>query len=65
MGELEEVAHSAGPTAELDDVAALHRGRRNLDVGNQRAAGRPFDHCFTSTDEDLPDAEWQAQSHAS
>ncbi|OXY99954.1 hypothetical protein BEK98_01790 [Streptomyces diastatochromogenes] len=57
LGELEEVSHSVGPATELDDVAALHGGRADLDVGYQRAAGRPAAHRSTSPGVDWSDAE--------
>lgn len=64
-GKLEEVLHPAGPATELDDVAALHRGRGHLDVGDQCAPGGPVDHRLTSARVDRSDMEWQGQSHTS
>lgn len=65
VGELEEISHSAGLTAELDDVAALHGGRSDLDGGNQRAAGGWCPHAITFTGADGPGVEWHGQMHTS
>jgi hypothetical protein len=65
LGELEEVSHPEGVTAELDDVTALHGGRGDLDVGDQRTAGGMRHHRFTSKDSDESTPEWHGQSHAS
>lgn len=62
---LEEVLHPVGSAAELDDVAALHRGRGHLDVGGQCAPGERVHHCLTSAHVDWSDVEWQGQSHTS
>ncbi|KOG17064.1 hypothetical protein ADK35_24700 [Streptomyces viridochromogenes] len=55
LGKLEEVAHPARLATELDDVAALHSGRGDLDVGCQRAARCPAVHLSPSMG-----AEWWA-----
>ncbi|AOW87033.1 hypothetical protein BC342_11200 [Streptomyces olivaceus] len=65
LGELEEVAHPECMAAELDDVPALHGGRGDLDVGDQRAAGGVRPHRVTSKDADESTPEWHGQSHAS
>lgn len=65
LGELEEVSHPEGMAAELDDVAALHGGRGDLDVGDQRAAGGIRRHRVTPKDTDGSTLEWHGQSHAS
>jgi hypothetical protein len=57
LGELEEVAHPACLAAELDDVAALHGGRGDLDVGCERASGCPAAHRSPSTGVEWWDAE--------
>ncbi|GGY21757.1 hypothetical protein GCM10010299_29790 [Streptomyces tanashiensis] len=61
-GQLAEVSYSARLAANLDDVAALHRGRGDLDRGSQRAAGGQAVHDIASGD---VVAEWQEQAHAS
>lgn len=65
LRELEEVAHSAGLTAELDDVAALHGGRSDLDGGDQRAAGGWGPHATAPTGTDGSGVEWHGQMHFS
>jgi hypothetical protein len=65
LGELEEVTHPAGCPAELDDVAALHGGRGDLNVGCQRAARSPAAHRPASTGVEWWDAEWHGQAHVS
>ncbi|MFF1438494.1 hypothetical protein [Streptomyces sp. NPDC058295] len=66
MGQLEEVAHPARPSADLDDVAALHSGRGDLDwLGYLCAAERPLPHFCTSAGVDWLDAAWHGQSHTS
>lgn len=65
LRELEEISHSAGLTAELNDVAALHRCRGDLDGGNQRTDGGSVPHAVTSTGTDESGAEWHGQSHTS
>ncbi|MEU8938782.1 hypothetical protein AB0C97_12175 [Streptomyces goshikiensis] len=46
-GKLDEVDYAARPAADLDDVTTLHVGRCDLNVGGERAAGRPSLHWFT------------------
>lgn len=65
LGELKEVAHSAGLTAELDDVAALHGGRSDLDGGDQRAAGSWGPHAIATTGTNGSGVEWHGQTHTS
>lgn len=65
LGELEEVSYSAGLTAELNDVAALHSGRGDLDGGNQHTDGGSVPHAVTSTGTDGSGVEWHGQSHTS
>jgi hypothetical protein len=66
LGELEEVSHSAGTAAELDDVTALHGGRSDLDVEDQRGTAEgSVDHRVSPSGAERPGAEWHEQSHAS
>ncbi|ALU94993.1 hypothetical protein WQO_17665 [Streptomyces globisporus C-1027] len=65
LGELEEVAHSAGLTAELDDVAPLHGGRSDFDGVNQCTAGGLGPHAVTFTGTDGSGVEWHGQMHSS
>lgn len=63
--ELKKASHPACTATELDDVAALHGGRGDFDVGNQRTAGNLRPHNFTSTGAGRLGVEWHGQSHAS
>jgi hypothetical protein len=47
-GQLKEVDHSAVLAADLDDVAALHAGRSDLDGGEHDATGYVSSHLATS-----------------
>ncbi|WP_346768264.1 hypothetical protein [Streptomyces sp. R301] len=57
-----EVSYSARLAADLDDVAALHGGRGDLDWGGECAARGEAVHEVASGD---VVAEWQEQAHAS
>ncbi|KQX57985.1 hypothetical protein ASE09_28625 [Streptomyces sp. Root66D1] len=61
-GELAEVRYSARLAADLDDVAALDRGRGDLDRGSECTAGGHAVHEAASGD---MAGEWQGQTHAS
>lgn len=65
MGELDEIAYPAGLTAELDDVAALHGGRSDLDGGSQCTTRGVELHAITFTGTDEPGTEWHGQMHTS
>ncbi|PVE13907.1 hypothetical protein Y717_03870 [Streptomyces scopuliridis RB72] len=65
LGKLEEVAHSAGLTAEFDDVAALHGGSSDLDGRDQCTAGGWDPHAITVPGTDGSGVEWHGQMHTS
>lgn len=65
LGQLDEVAHPAGSTADLDDVAPQNGGRRDLDVGCQRTPEGPVAHRFTAGRVEWSGAGWQGQAHVS
>ncbi|MFI9627531.1 hypothetical protein [Streptomyces sp. NPDC052042] len=55
--QLAEVTHPACPAADLDDVAAPHGGRGDLDGGWQRSPGRLSPHRCTSPGADSANVE--------
>jgi hypothetical protein len=64
-GQLEEIGHAARLATDLENVATLHAGRGDLDVGSQRAAGCPCPHGDTSVAVPRSTAAWQEQAQAS
>jgi hypothetical protein len=59
-GQLDEIGHTAWLAADLDDVAALNGGRRNLDAGSHHKSGRHAPHRVA-----FLDVPWHGQPHAS
>jgi hypothetical protein len=57
LRELDEVHNPARSAAQLNDIATLHGGRRDLDRGNQRAARCPAAHRCTSMGFEWPGIE--------
>lgn len=64
-GELAEVGHATWVTADLDDVAALHTGRGDLDGGGRCTARCPAPHWGPSVRLPRSATVWQEQLHAS
>ncbi|MGW4687223.1 hypothetical protein ACWEPM_20325 [Streptomyces sp. NPDC004244] len=64
-GELDEVGYAARLAADLDDVAALHVDRSDLDIGGEGAAGGRSPHWFAWRGSDVSSGVWQEQSQAS
>ncbi|KES05755.1 hypothetical protein BU52_18275 [Streptomyces toyocaensis] len=64
-GQLEEVSHPAVPAPDLDDVAALHAGRGDLDRGEHRAAECRFPHRAASVGTGQLAMVWHEQSQTS
>jgi hypothetical protein len=63
--QLEEVSHSTLLTTDLDDVAALHARRGDLDRGKHRATGCHYLHRAASFRARRLAMVWHEQSQAS